>query len=428
MTSPLFAAVVEPPLWPLVAPLALGAAAIYLLLPHPRAQFRWVGAALGGLSLGLAGYLLVHFGTLTAETFLFYVFSGLALLGAGATISQANPAYAALSFAVVVLSTCGLFLLQAAPFLMASTVIIYAGAVIVTFLFVLMLAQRHGPSDADDRSREPLLATMASFILLGALLATLRMQYAPDALVKYMERARTAAAKDSPDDIVKVMDPNYFRELESDLTVLLRHGEEDRGEGEEEATALPELKAFRDSLLNDAYEPKELWEKGRNKLVEANHRWDNGLSLWQHGKTVPEEEGRKSEEVSFFAARLRGSVDMKLSQELGRDAGPPMRQALPQLLKDLDRLYAATGGQPPPALTPNGTGELPLSKYSGPPPNGPIVRDGRGEAVLPAENVAGIGRTLFTDYLLAVELAGTLLLAATIGSIIIAVRSGERHP
>ena len=41
---------------------------------------------------------------------------------------------------MVVLSTCGLFLLNAAPFLMAGTVIIYAGAIIVTFLFVLMLA------------------------------------------------------------------------------------------------------------------------------------------------------------------------------------------------------------------------------------------------------------------------------------------------
>ena len=41
-------------------------------------------------------------------------------------------------------STCGLFLLQAAPFLMAATIIIYAGAIVVTFLFVIMLAQQEG--------------------------------------------------------------------------------------------------------------------------------------------------------------------------------------------------------------------------------------------------------------------------------------------
>ena len=46
---------------------------------------------------------------------------------------------------------------------------------------------------------------------------------------------------------------------------------------------------------------------------------------------------------------------------------------------------------------------------------------------MPAENVAGLGRSLFTDFLLAVEFGGTLLLIAVIGAIAIAVRSGERR-
>ena len=41
---------------------------------------------------------------------------------------------------------------------------------------------------------------------------------------------------------------------------------------------------------------------------------------------------------------------------------------------------------------------------------------------MPADNVASMGRSLFTDYLLAVELAGTLLLVATIGAVAIAMR------
>jgi NADH:ubiquinone oxidoreductase subunit 6 (subunit J) len=40
----------------------------------------------------------------------------------------------------------------------------------------------------------------------------------------------------------------------------------------------------------------------------------------------------------------------------------------------------------------------------------------------PGENVAPLGRALFTDYLVAVELGGTLLLVATIGAIAIAAR------
>jgi len=44
---------------------------------------------------------------------------------------------------------------------------------------------------------------------------------------------------------------------------------------------------------------------------------------------------------------------------------------------------------------------------------------------LPRENVAYLGRSLFTDYLLPVELGGTLLLVATIGAIAIAARRPE---
>src|SRR5205085_651442 len=43
-----------------------------------------------------------------------------------------------------------------------------------------------------------------------------------------------------------------------------------------------------------------------------------------------------------------------------------------------------------------------------------------GRLAMPRENVAALGGTLFTDYLIPVELGGTLLLVATIGAIAIA--------
>jgi hypothetical protein len=48
-----------------------------------------------------------------------------------------------------------------------------------------------------------------------------------------------------------------------------------------------------------------------------------------------------------------------------------------------------------------------------------------GTGQLPARNVGAIGYLLYTEHLLAVELAGTLLLVATIGAIAIAQRKGE---
>ena len=90
-------------------------------------------------------------------------------------ITSRKPVYAALWFALVTFSTCGLFLLQSAPFLAAATIIVYAGAIIVTFLFVMMLAQQAGATAYDQRARQPLLATIVAFVLLGALLYTIKI-------------------------------------------------------------------------------------------------------------------------------------------------------------------------------------------------------------------------------------------------------------
>ncbi len=101
-------------------------------------------------------------------TVLFTLFSLGALVFGTVLVVQRNPARGAIAFAFVILSTCGLFLLLAAPFLMAATIIIYAGAIIVTFLFVLMLSQVSGPSDENDRSREPLFGALAGLRVRGA--------------------------------------------------------------------------------------------------------------------------------------------------------------------------------------------------------------------------------------------------------------------
>src|SRR5688572_8400238 len=106
------------------------------------------------------------------------MFAAGALVFGTVLVVQRNPARGAIAFAFVILSTCGLFLLLAAPFLMAATIIIYAGAIIVTFLFVLMLSQQQGPSDENDRTREPLLGSLAGFAFAGLVLFALHQQAA----------------------------------------------------------------------------------------------------------------------------------------------------------------------------------------------------------------------------------------------------------
>lgn len=71
--------------------------------------------------------------------FLFYMFSALLIWTALKTISHRNPAYSALYLALSMVLLAGIFFLMGAPFLAGLQLIIYAGAVIVLFVMVLML-------------------------------------------------------------------------------------------------------------------------------------------------------------------------------------------------------------------------------------------------------------------------------------------------
>lgn len=152
----------------------LGAVGTYLLLPHrlgttkPR-RMQAVGGGLTALSLLLFALFWTPPGSFLVSVF-FYLFSFTALSAAVLTITARNPIYSALWFAAVVLSTSGLFLLEGAQFLAAGTVIVYAGAIIVTFLFVIMLAQMEGRALYDRSARSPFRATLTCFLLFWALL------------------------------------------------------------------------------------------------------------------------------------------------------------------------------------------------------------------------------------------------------------------
>ena len=125
-------------------------------------------AALGALALG---FQLVA-ADKDINGVMYVVISTFCLIAAVLMITSKNPVYGALWFALVTLCVCGLFLLQSAPFLAAASIIVYAGAIIVTFLFVMMLAQQSGASTYDQSSRQPFIASVIAFTLLGMLLIT----------------------------------------------------------------------------------------------------------------------------------------------------------------------------------------------------------------------------------------------------------------
>ena len=64
-------------------------------------------------------------------------------------IASQSPVYSAIWFAMSLLGTAGLFFFNGAQFLGVATIVVYAGAIVVTFLFVIMLAQPEGHADYD---------------------------------------------------------------------------------------------------------------------------------------------------------------------------------------------------------------------------------------------------------------------------------------
>lgn len=153
------------------AGIAIGAAAaalgLWLVLPRGGARGRWLGAALVAGSLtALFALAAPRVGELGAEVVLWSL-TIVAVGGAVATIVTPKPVYSAIWFAVVLLSTSGLLVFQGAQFLGMATIVVYAGAILVTFLFVLMLATPLGTAVYDRLSWESFLASVAGAALVG---------------------------------------------------------------------------------------------------------------------------------------------------------------------------------------------------------------------------------------------------------------------
>lgn len=196
--------------WAVLVPLVLGAIAVWWLLPRLRERRRAPGYVIGAAALVSAAFGLFAPSGIILNDVLFILFAGAAIVAGVCMVTSRSPVYAALWFAVTTLSVCGLFLLRSAPFLAAATVIVYAGAIVVTFLFVIMLAHQAGTSAADRRSRQPLLATLVAFVLLGGLLVPLREDVRREANRAAQAAALSATGEEAPTGTMRGLGRTLF--------------------------------------------------------------------------------------------------------------------------------------------------------------------------------------------------------------------------
>jgi NADH-quinone oxidoreductase subunit J len=98
---------------------------------------------------------------------LFYMFAALAVGAALVMVAQRNPTYSAFALIVTLVSLAGVFGLLGSPFIATLQIVVYAGAIMVLFLFVLMLLNVRTEVRPEGQGRVFKLVAIA----LGALLA-----------------------------------------------------------------------------------------------------------------------------------------------------------------------------------------------------------------------------------------------------------------
>jgi NADH-quinone oxidoreductase subunit J len=174
--GPLAAGVLNP-----VAILALcvvaGVATVMLLPSRREASYHKLGGVILLSAFLVFAAILIRQSAGGFSELYFWLFSAVAVISAVRVVTHPRPVYSALYFVLTVFATAGLFVLLWAEFMAAALILIYAGAILVTYVFVIMLAAQASNQSAeqdtaeyDQVSREPVVASAIGFTLMAVLL------------------------------------------------------------------------------------------------------------------------------------------------------------------------------------------------------------------------------------------------------------------
>lgn len=103
-----------------------------------------------------------------ATPFFFYFLSAMALISGVLVITRKNPVHSAIALIFTLLSVAGLYLMLYAPFVAGVQIILYAGGIMVLFLFVIMLVDV-GRTQRESQFNKQWLVGIAATAALGVL-------------------------------------------------------------------------------------------------------------------------------------------------------------------------------------------------------------------------------------------------------------------
>ena len=108
------------------------------------------------------------------ELFLFYFLGGLSVLSSLYFVLARHPLYSILSLIVTFFSVAGLYILLNAQFLGIVQIIVYAGAIMVLFLYILMMLNLNKTDEKEKNGRMKILSVFAAGLLLIGVLGSYR--------------------------------------------------------------------------------------------------------------------------------------------------------------------------------------------------------------------------------------------------------------
>jgi NADH-quinone oxidoreductase subunit J len=111
-----------------------------------------------------------------APLIIFFVLAAMCVTGAISLILQRHPIHSALSLIVVMVALAGLYLLMGAEFVAAVQIIVYGGAIMVLFIFVIMLLNA-GVEEHTNGSRVAVLFGIPGMLLGSILVAWVLLRH-----------------------------------------------------------------------------------------------------------------------------------------------------------------------------------------------------------------------------------------------------------
>jgi NADH-quinone oxidoreductase subunit J len=105
------------------------------------------------------------------DRIIFYIFAAIAVLASLGVVSQKNPMHSVMLLIVSFGALAGLYVLLDAPFTAVTQIIVYAGAIMVLFLFVVMLLNQHQEDDVEAMPVRLKAVNLRAGVLLSLMLA-----------------------------------------------------------------------------------------------------------------------------------------------------------------------------------------------------------------------------------------------------------------